>query len=203
MATARRRSPAAGSTTPTINPWAIAEGRAPEASGEVVIDQRAADDGDFAVGDTVTVLTPTPVERDDRRHRRRSASDDSLGGATFAAFTYEEAQQLFMPDPSKASSILVAADDRREPGPARRRPRRRAARRRRGDHRHRRSPTEDNEDINDDFLGFFETFLLVFAGIALLVATFSIYNTFSIIIAQRTRESALLRAIGASRRQVL
>ena len=43
----------------------------------------------------------------------------------------------------------------------------------------------------------------MFAGIALLVATFSIYNTFSIIIAQRTRESALLRAIGASRAQVL
>jgi putative ABC transport system permease protein len=43
----------------------------------------------------------------------------------------------------------------------------------------------------------------VFAGVALLVATFSIYNTFSILIAQRTRESALLRAIGASRRQVL
>ena len=47
-----------------------------------------------------------------------------------------------------------------------------------------------------------ETFLLVFAGIALLVATFSIHNTFSILVAQRTRESALLRALGASRRQI-
>ena len=45
--------------------------------------------------------------------------------------------------------------------------------------------------------------LLAFAGIALVVATFSIHNTFSILVAQRTRESALLRAIGASRRQVL
>ena len=52
------------------------------------------------------------------------------------------------------------------------------------------------DDIEADFLGFFETFLLVFAGIALLVATFSIYNTFSILVAQRTRESALLRALG-------
>ena len=49
----------------------------------------------------------------------------------------------------------------------------------------------------------FTTFLVVFAGIALLVAAFSIYNTFSILVAQRTRESALLRAIGASRRQIL
>ena len=61
---------------------------------------------------------------------------------------------------------------------------------------------EKEDDIESDFLGFFETFLLVFAGIALLVATFSIYNTFSILVAQRTRESALLRALGASRGQV-
>ncbi|MFT3852299.1 MAG: ABC transporter permease [Ilumatobacteraceae bacterium] len=45
--------------------------------------------------------------------------------------------------------------------------------------------------------------MLAFAMVALLVATFSIYNTFSIVVAQRTRESALLRALGASRRQVL
>ena len=49
----------------------------------------------------------------------------------------------------------------------------------------------------------FTTFLTVFAGVALLVATFSIYNTFSIIVAQRTRESALLRALGAGRGQIL
>jgi putative ABC transport system permease protein len=57
--------------------------------------------------------------------------------------------------------------------------------------------------IDGDFLDFFNWFLLVFAGIALLVATFSIHNTFSILMAQRTRESALLRALGASRRQIL
>ncbi len=52
-------------------------------------------------------------------------------------------------------------------------------------------------------LGFFRTTLLVFAFIALFVGAFIIFNTFSIIVAQRTREMALLRAIGASRRQVL
>ena len=45
--------------------------------------------------------------------------------------------------------------------------------------------------------------LLAFAGIAVVVATFSIYNTFSILAAQRTRESALLRGVGASRRQIV
>ena len=174
---------------PTFNPWAISEGRAPEASGEVVIDQRTADDEDFAVGDPVTVNTPTPVDATIVGFATFGELD-SLAGATFTAFTYEDAQQLFVPDPSKASSILVAAapgvsqeqlvadldpvlPDGVEAltGTA--------------------QTAEDNEDINDDFIGFFETFLLVFAGIALLVATFSIYNTFSIIIAQRTRESAL------------
>ncbi len=56
--------------------------------------------------------------------------------------------------------------------------------------------------ISSQFLTLFTTFLLVFSGIALLVATFSIHNTFAIVIAQRTRENALLRALGASRRQV-
>ena len=52
-------------------------------------------------------------------------------------------------------------------------------------------------------MGFFNTFLLVFALIALFVGSFIIYNSFSILVAQRGREMALLRAIGASRRQVL
>ena len=56
--------------------------------------------------------------------------------------------------------------------------------------------------ISSQFLTVFTTFLLVFSGVALLVATFSIHNTFAIVVAQRTRENALLRALGASRRQV-
>ncbi|MGI8576058.1 MAG: FtsX-like permease family protein [Egibacteraceae bacterium] len=52
-------------------------------------------------------------------------------------------------------------------------------------------------------LGFFTTGLLVFAGVSLFVGAFIIYTTFTIIVAQRTRELALLRAVGASRRQVL
>ena len=54
----------------------------------------------------------------------------------------------------------------------------------------------------DEALSFVTTFLLVFAGVALTVGAFLIVNTFSILVAQRSRELALLRAIGASRRQV-
>jgi putative ABC transport system permease protein len=61
---------------------------------------------------------------------------------------------------------------------------------------------ENQQQVQED-LGFFKAFLLTFALVALFVGSFIIYNTFSIIVAQRTRENALLRAIGASRRQVL
>lgn len=64
--------------------------------------------------------------------------------------------------------------------------------------------TDENLDqVSGRFLSLFTTLLTVFAGIALLVATFSIHNTYAIVVAQRTRENALLRALGASRRQVL
>jgi putative ABC transport system permease protein len=61
----------------------------------------------------------------------------------------------------------------------------------------------DNEDAVQQGLGFFTTFLLVFAGVALFVGAFIIVNTFSMLIGQRARELALLRALGASRSQVL
>ncbi len=64
------------------------------------------------------------------------------------------------------------------------------------------SAEENTEMISSQFLTVFTLFLLVFSGVAILVATFSIHNTFAIVVAQRTRENALLRALGASRRQV-
>src|SRR5262249_22889885 len=63
--------------------------------------------------------------------------------------------------------------------------------------------TKENQSDIQNGLSFFNILLLVFAGIALFVSIFIIYNTFSIIVAQRQRETALLRAVGASRRQVL
>src|SRR5690606_17334087 len=62
---------------------------------------------------------------------------------------------------------------------------------------------EETQDAMREGLGFFSTFLLVFAGIALVVAALTIYNTFQIVVTQRTRELALLRALGATHRQVL
>ena len=188
-------------TEPRLNPWNIASGRAPKSAGETVIDKKAADDGNLKIGDTVTLLTPNPIELK-IVGIVKFGNEDSLGPVTFAGLTLSQAQQLFMPDDTKVSQIDVAADagvsqdqlveNIRPVLP-------KGVEAITGDD----LTKENNEDIGNDFLNFFEAFLLVFAGIALLVATFSIYNTFSIIIAQRTRESALLRAIGASRGQVL
>jgi putative ABC transport system permease protein len=63
--------------------------------------------------------------------------------------------------------------------------------------------TEETQNNIEEGLSFFSTFLLVFAAIGLVVACFTIYNTFQIIITQRTQEMALLRSLGATRRQVL
>ncbi len=185
----------------SLSPWRLAEGRAPAGPGEVVIDRRAADLGDFAVGDHTTVLMPQPVPVE-IVGIATFGSSDSLSGATFVAFTTEEAERLLTGGPGRISAVVVQARDgvseaalvanldavlpdgvEAISGAD--------------------LTAEQRQDIEDDFLGLFETFLLVFAGIALLVAMFSINNAFSILVAQRSRESALLRAIGASRGQVL
>jgi putative ABC transport system permease protein len=188
---------------PEINPWQIADGRAPEGPGEVVVDKASADDGDLEVGDATTIRTPDPVDVTVVGIATfGDAGADSAGPRTYAAFTTEFAQQVLLPEPGRISDVLVAADDgvtqqelvdRLEPAlPDGSEALTGAA-----------LTDEQRSELEGDFLGFFKAFLLVFAGIALVVATFSIYNTFSILVAQRTRESALLRALGASRRQVL
>ena len=126
-------------------------------------------------------------------------SGTSLGGASLALFTLPEAQRLTNKE-GRFDEIDIVADDRIPPdelartvaaelgrsstfAPARKRPTRTRATSRRGS-------------------GFLSTALLVFAGIAVFVGGFLIFNTFSITVA-RVREFAMLRTLGASARQVL
>jgi putative ABC transport system permease protein len=186
---------------PQLNPWTVADGNPPEANGEVAIDRRVAKDEDIAIGDTIVVLTPDPTSVK-VVGILTIGGEDSLGAVTFAAFTFEQAQDLFMPSTQVASEIDVSAENgvSQEQLVENLKPvLPNGVEAITGDE----LTKENNDDINEQFLGFFETFLLVFAFIALVVACFSIYNTFTILVAQRTRESALLRAIGASRGQVL
>jgi putative ABC transport system permease protein len=192
-------------TNPDINPWKIADGRPPEAPGEVVIDKASADKGHLAVGDRTTIRTPQPVDVT-VVGIARFGSAESAGPSTYAAFTTDYARRVLLPESAAAagqvSDVLVHAEagvsqtalvDRLEPVIPHGAEALTGAQ----------LTDEQQQNLESDFLGFFEAFLLVFAGIALVVATFSIYNTFSILVAQRTRDSALLRALGASRRQVL
>jgi putative ABC transport system permease protein len=185
---------------PTVSAWRIVEGRAPAADGEVVIDQRSADQGDLTVGSTTSVLTPDPVPVT-VVGVMALGEHESLGGVNFTAFTTDQAARLFAGGEGHVTSILVAGDGRPEEQlaadvrsvlPA-------GVESLTGDQ----LIAEQTSDVEKDFVDFLETFMLVFAGIALLAATFGIYNTFSILVAQRSREHALLRAVGASRKQVL
>ena len=128
-----------------------------------------------------------------------SVTADSALGASIVLFTLPEAQRIvgYTADSSARSAWSRPRASRRRssaPRVADRRPRPTS----RSDHR--RGDHEGEPGRRRQVLKFFNRFLLVFALVALFVGLFIIYNTFSIVVAQRTREMALLRAIGASRR---
>ncbi|MDI3404730.1 ABC transporter permease [Streptomyces cavernicola] len=184
-----------------LNPYRLAEGRAPERSGEVVVNRGAAATGDLKIGDSTVLRTPDPV-RVTVVGLATFGGADGMSQSTFTGMTRADAEKYLTPTPGEAASILVRA----EPGTEQR------------DLVDALTPVlpkgveaitgeaaaaENTEMISGQFLDLFTTFLLVFSGVALLVATFSIHNTFAIVVAQRTRENALLRALGAARRQVV
>jgi putative ABC transport system permease protein len=186
---------------PNLSAYELAEGRAPRADDEVVINRGAAKDGNLHLGDRIQVRVPQPVEMT-LVGISTFEGKDGFGPVTFAAFSLDAAQRYLAGGTAQVTTIQVHAAagvdgeqlaqrvERVLPGGVEAVP----------------GSTVTNEDldqINSTFLGFFETFLLVFSLIALLVATFTIYNSFSIVVAQRTRESALLRALGASRSQLV
>jgi putative ABC transport system permease protein len=206
----RDGEPIGGNGPPTIgmnwvdydrNPYEIIDGRAPSGAGEVVLDSGVADDAGLAVGDSTTVRVPEPIDVT-VVGIAELGSGDQLGGVTFTWFDTDTAQQVLLGADDQLYAVdLLGADDVDQealraavaaeiPGGTEALTRQELI-------------DEELEALDADFLGFFKTFLLAFAGVALLVATFSIHNTFAIVVAQRTRETALLRAIGASRRQVL
>ncbi|MBK3567025.1 ABC transporter permease [Streptomyces sp. MBT62] len=187
-------------TDPKLNPYRLAEGRTPTATGEVVVNRGAADKGHLKIGDTTTLRTPNPVKVK-IVGLATFAGEDGMAQVTFTGMTQTDAERYLTAKPGEASSISVRAG----PGVSQRQlvdrltpvlPKGVEA------ITGQQSAQENTDMISAQFLTIFTTFLLVFSAIALLVATFSIHNTFAIVIAQRTRENALLRALGASRRQV-
>jgi putative ABC transport system permease protein len=186
---------------PALNPYRIAEGRAPQGANEVVINRGLAKSGSLKIGDRTAVFTP---ERVDVTVVGISTfgSQDAFGGTSFTAFSTEAAQRYIAKSPDRVTSVAIRAQGVSQNELVKRV---RAAGLPQGvEAITGKSVAKENVSIlSDGFLSLFRTFLLVFAAVALLVGAFSINNTFSIIIAQRTREWAMLRAVGASRRQIL
>jgi putative ABC transport system permease protein len=167
---------------------------------EVVIDKSTASKKHLAVGDTIGVQAQGPKQDVRISGLVKFGSVSTIGGATLAGFDLPTAQKLFA-KPGKLDQIRVAAKNGVSPEqlvneirtilPADTQVRTGTA-----------QAKKDAEGTNE-FLSFLQKFLLAFGGIALFVGSFVIANSLSITIAQRTREYATLRTIGASRRQVL
>jgi putative ABC transport system permease protein len=183
-----------------FDPLSYPEGRPPEGAGEVVIDRAAAEKGDFAVGDQVTLAGKEEAKPYTLVGIATLGDVDSFGGASLAELTLPEAQRITGKQ-GLLDQINVAAADGVSPGTLADRIEQvlpRSAEVETGEQN-----TQSQKDEIDEFIGILQTILLVFAGVALFVASFLIFNTFSITVAQRTREFAMLRTLGANRRQII
>ena len=185
---------------PRAGGFRIREGRPPEGPDEVVMDVATARKYGFSLNDDVQILFEGPPQEFKLVGLAGFGQADNIGGATSAIFTLPTAQRVLDRE-GQLDSIQVQAEEGLSPGEVRTRVQRvlpksleavtGAA-----------AASEDSQAIKDG-LGFFRTALLVFGLVSLFVGAFIIFNTFSIIVAQRTQELGLLRALGASRRQVL
>ncbi len=186
-------------TEPSLNGWRLLEGEPPTSPSDVVLDEKTAADGGYSIGDEVSVAVQQGV---------RSftlvglAKFGESGGFDLRAALFETrtAQEL-VGEPGRFDFISVAGQEDLSQNELR------AIVSRElpleveaitGD-----QFVEENQDNLTEAISLVERILLVFGYVALGVGAFIIYNTFAIIIAQRNRELALLRALGASRAQVL
>lgn len=190
---------------PALNPFDIAAGEAPRGADQVLIDRGSATRGDLRLGDRVSVLTQAAPREFTIVGIATFGSADSMAGASLAAFDTDTAQQV-LGSPGQFDTITVRAaegvsqatlvnDIDRAVGRASGTPGLEVIS---GDQQ-----TATQQQSVQKSLSFFNTFMMSFALISLFVGTFIIYNTFTILVAQRGREMALLRALGARRRQVM
>src|SRR3712207_2950576 len=197
--------PAIGGNVPRNEDLAgveLRKGRYPESSDEIAIDAGTAKAQGFAVGDTVGVVVSTgPARRVELVGIVGFGELDNLGGATLVMLDRKTALELFSPKELAWSTVAV----RGEPGLSRRELADRVAAVVGPGFEVLTSEEALNADLADvsDSLAFLTALLLVFGAVSLFVGAFLISNTFGIIVAQRAQELALLRALGASRRQVL
>ena len=180
----------------------LTQGRLPVGVAEIALDEDTARKAGYVLGDTVTLATPgdPPVRRATLTGLVRFGSRGGTVGATLTIFDLRAIRDLFFDGRSVYSGISLRAADGVSQSGLRDEVRRilpAGVEAQTGD-----KVAHDTQRSIEQVLGFINTFLLVFAGVAMVVGAFLIINTFSILVAQRGRELALLRAMGATRRQV-
>ena len=185
--------------SPRFDPLTYVEGHPPRNANEAAVDQSTADRGGLDLGGTVGVAGEAPL-KDYRIVGLTRLGETSTGGSASVALTLPEAQRV-AGKRGELDGISVAAADGVSPEALRDRLREvlpPTLRVETGQE----SAERQSEEIRSD-LSFLTIALTVFAGVALVVGGFLIFNTFSITIAQRIRELGLLRTLGASRTQLL
>jgi putative ABC transport system permease protein len=183
-----------------FDPFEYKEGGPPQSDDEVVIDKATADKYDFHEGDTVTVQGQQPAKQYKVAGVATVGDSENLAGSRLVEFTLAEAQRVTGHD--GYDDISVAAKSGTSPEQLKAAIVRELGSKDFAVRTGKEQAAKQAQDLSDA-LGFIRTALLVFAGVALLVGSFLIFNTFTVTVAQRTREFALFRTLGASRRQVL
>ncbi|HWM35634.1 MAG TPA: FtsX-like permease family protein, partial [Streptomyces sp.] len=179
--------------------YPMSEGRAPQRNGEIALDEKTAERTGYKVGDTARMSIDGPVRKD--RVVGVFTTDDGnvAAGGTLVLFDTSTAQRLFaLPGQYDQVTLKAAAGTSQEqlksqaekilPAKSEAVTGKKLA-------------ADQSKTIKESMSGM-QTGMLVFAGISLFVGIFIIANTFTMLVAQRTKELALLRAVGASRRQV-
>ena len=185
--------------SPELNNWELVEGAAPS-TGTMVVDRRTATDNTITPGDRLRVNVPTGVEEFTVSGIATFGEIDNFAGAPALLFTTAEAQRL-LGEPGQFDWITVAAVDG-------------VTQQQLVDALTPSLPegveavtgvafSDESAGPFREFIDQFTSFITAFGVIALFVGGFIIFNTFAVLVAQRMRELALLRAVGASRRQVL
>jgi putative ABC transport system permease protein len=176
------------------------QGRFATNAGEVAIDQATAERAHLKVGQQMQIAGSAPARRYTIVGILKFAGSQSFGGAGAAIMTLAEAQRV-VGEQGQFDEIDVAAQSGLTPSQLRDRIRAvlpRTVTVRTGAQ----EAAQQTSDLESN-LSFLRTFLLIFAYVSLVVGAFIIFNTFSITVAQRTREFGLLRTLGASRRQIM
>jgi putative ABC transport system permease protein len=193
--------PTAASAWNDLNGFTLKPGGSPpEGSDQVVIDAGTAEGHDIQVGDRVQIVFEGPPGEFDVVGIAGYGEGDSLFGATWALFDLPTAQDV-LGKQGELDSVSVVAEAGTSGVELQREIT--AALPKGVEAVTAATVTGEMQDQISTGLGFLRTAFLVFAFVALFVGAFIIFNTFAIIVAQRTRELALFRALGASGRQVV